>query len=375
MNIYFDDKGTLEGLRRSVEKALKDGATGLVIMACEQNNFAPADLAPLVKSVNVPLIGGTFPMVMRDGKTYEKGSVVLGVSGKVQTTTLPDLNTAGMDIETQLKTLSDNSPWARTMVVFVDFFVLRKTDLINTLFEVFGMEISYVGGGAGSLAPERKPCLISNAGMFANGVVVMMLDVPSGVGVGHGWKNIGEPMQVTEAHGNTVKTINFLPAFGVYAEAIEKQSGTPFPRESGKFFEASRAHPFGIARINMEMIVRDPLMVEPDGSLVFAGEVPQDSYISILEGNTDTLITAAGDSSRKAIAALPPGGKPEIFLLMDCISRVMFMSERFKEELDVMVPQGFASAGACTIGEIANSGSEFLEFYNKTAVVAVMGEE
>lgn len=375
MNIYFDYKGTLEGLQTNIEKALKDGASGLIIMACEQNNFTPADLAPLVKGLSVPLIGGTFPMVMHNSKTYEKGSVVLGVLGKVTTTKLPDLNSAGVNIETQLKALADTAPWARTMVVFVDFFVLRKTDLINTLFEVFGMEISYIGGGAGSLAPERKPCLISNAGMFADGVVVMLLDVPSGVGVGHGWRNIGSPMQATEAHGNTVKTINFLPAFGVYAEAIEKQSGTPFPRESGKFFEASRAYPFGIARINMEMIVRDPLMVEPDGSLVFAGEVPQDSYISLLEGNTDTLIAAAGDSGRKAIAALPPGGKPGIFLLMDCISRVMFMNERFKEELVVMVPQGFASAGACTIGEIANSGSEFLEFYNKTAVVAVMGEE
>lgn len=375
MNIYFDDTGTLEGLQKSVEKALKDGANGLIIMACEQNNFTPADLAPLVKGVNVPLIGGTFPMVMRDGKTYKKGSVVLGVSGKVQATALPDLNTAGVDIETQLKALSDNSPWARTMVVFVDFVVLRKTDLINALFEVFGMEISYVGGGAGSLTLKRSPCLISNAGMFADGVVVMMLDVPSGVGVGHGWKNIGVPMQATETHGNTVKTINFLPAFGVYAEAVEKHTGIPFPREREKFFEASRAHPFGIARINMDMIVRDPLWVEPDGSMVFAGEIPQDSYISILEGSSDTLVAAAADVGRKAMAALPPGGKPGVFLLMDCISRTLFMDERFKEELAVLAPLGSTSAGACTMGEIANSGSEFLEFYNKTAVVAVMGEE
>lgn len=375
MNIYFDDKGTLEGLQKSVEKALKDGASGLIIMACEQNNFTPVDLAPLVNSVNVPLIGGTFPMVMRDGKTYEKGSVVLSVSGKVQATALPDLNSPGADLETQLKTLSDNSPWARTMVVFVDFFVLRKTDLINTLFEVFGMEISYVGGGAGSLTLKRSPCLISNAGMFADGGVVMMLDVPCGVGVGHGWQNIGVPMQATETHGNTVKTINFLPAFGVYAEAVEKHTGIPFPRESGKFFEASRAHPFGIARINMDMIVRDPLWVEPDGSMVFAGEIPQDSYISILEGNSDTLVAAAADVGRKAMAALPPGGKTGVFLLMDCISRTLFMGERFKEELAGLTPPGSTSAGACTMGEIANSGSEFLEFYNKTTVVAVMGEE
>ena len=124
--------------------------------------------------------------------------------------------------------------------------------------------------------------------------------------------------------------------------------------------------------MDKEMIVRDPLMVTADGSLVCAGEIPQDSYICIMTGTEEDLLDAAESASRMAVAALP-GGKPAKFLLMDCISRLMFLEGSFKEELARMVPAGCRSAGACTIGEIANCGGDFLEFYNKTAVVAAMG--
>ena len=58
---------------------------------------------------------------------------------------------------------------------------------------------------------------------------------------------------------------------------------------------------------------------------------------------------------------------------IDCISRVLFLKDRFPEEIHAVRHKGLPLFGACTIGEIANSGKDYLEFYNKTAVVAITG--
>ena len=58
---------------------------------------------------------------------------------------------------------------------------------------------------------------------------------------------------------------------------------------------------------------------------------------------------------------------------IDCISRVLFMEDNFKKELEA-VSDGVFTFGALTIGEIASMGDAYLEFYNKTAVVAVLGD-
>jgi len=369
MNIYFDEKGTLEGLRETVEKALKNGAGGLVILAGEGNKFEPATLDPLLKAAGAPLIGGVFPNILHCGEIYSKGSVVLGFDGEVSTAVIPGLSSKNTDLEGPLKDLEAGAHGARTMMVFVDGFSQRIAPFISELFDIFGLEINYIGGGAGSLASERGPCLFSNSGMIGDGAVMALVRTASGVGVAHGWQAMSGPMQATGTDGNVLKMIDFKPAFDVYSALVTRNAGITFGKD--EFLKISRAHPFGIARINSEMIVRDMLKLNPDGSFICAGEIPQDSYISIMTGSEKTLLDAAESAARMATAALP-GGTPGSFLLMDCISRLMFLEDAFKEELVRMVPPGCPSAGACTIGEIANSGADFLEFYNKTAVVAAM---
>ncbi|MEI7446985.1 MAG: FIST C-terminal domain-containing protein, partial [Burkholderiales bacterium] len=59
-------------------------------------------------------------------------------------------------------------------------------------------------------------------------------------------------------------------------------------------------------------------------------------------------------------------------LFIDCVSRVLFLGDAFDRELRSVVRDDVPTIGALTLGEIANAGRSFLEFHNKTAVVALM---
>ena len=94
--------------------------------------------------------------------------------------------------------------------------------------------------------------------------------------------------------------------------------------------------------------------------------------MDILHADPAALIRAAGGALELARTNFPSSAVPGMGLLMDCISRVLFLDDAFSDELkEVMVP-GLEFVGACSIGEIANNGNDFLEFYNKTTVVAFL---
>lgn len=372
MKIYFDPAGTIAGMRKLIQAASAGGAGGIVLFTCEDNGLKACDLELLARSTQKPLMGGVFPAVIHGGKAHRKGTVALGFPGRFELAAVADIGAAGAAIDGRLEKLADAFPGARTMLVLLNGASGHSTSFVRRLFDIFGLAINYVGGGTGFTDGRKAPGLFHNGGLIEDGAIVALSAVNSGVGVAHGWTPASEPLQATEVQGNRLKTINFEPAFKVYAEVVKEQTGVLLGPDN--FNVIAEAHPFGIARINQEMIVREPLSVDPDGSIVCAGGIPQDSYISVMRGGNDSLIAAAAMAAGMARSGLPQGG-PRAYLLMDCISRLRFMGPAFAEELARMAPEGSPSAGACTYGEIANSRREFLEFYTRTAVTAVLEDK
>ena len=123
-----------------------------------------------------------------------------------------------------------------------------------------------------------------------------------------------------------------------------------------------------------EMVVRDPIAVDGNG-LVCVGEVPLNSLVYILKGNKDSLIAGAVYARELAESiyqqVVDDKNKKPITLIMDCVSRVLFLQSNFKKELE-KVYTGYPLLGALTIGEIANTGRNYLEFYNKTSVIGYL---
>lgn len=374
MRVFTEAEGTVAGLESIIERAVGETrAKSLLVFSCDGNGYTPEQLDPVLATVSVPVFGGIFPVVFHGAEQLHRGNVVVAMNHR------PDVHViAGMsDPETDFEEVLDNEIGddvdIKTVLVFTDGLSQRIAAFIDGLYTIFGLEINYIGGGAGSLSFKQKPCIITNEGLKEDVTVLAALNLESGVGVSHGWRSISGPYKVTESERNTVKTLDWRPAFEVYAEVVENHSGLRFAAMD--FFEIARAYPFGISKMGAERVVRDPVSLQDDEQLVCVGEVPEGSLVHILHGQSDNLVEAAGQALRKAEDDVPDHVTPGLGLFMDCVSRVLFLRDEFPVELSAVALPGMEVVGACTLGEIANSGTDYLEFYNKTAVVAFLEEE
>jgi hypothetical protein len=371
MVILFDPVGSPENLEQVIASASSfPGVSGLMILACDANGYTPGTIDPILGRAPVAVFGGVFPAIIYGKELIERGSLVIGLPGVLQTRFVGGLSDSAIDYEACLELESHGPRSAHTAIVFVDGFAKRISAFVDSLFNVFGLQMNYVGGGAGSLSMESKPCLVTNQGMLADGALLALLELGSGVGVSHGWTPLSGPYRVTSSHLNTIRTLEWRPALDVYRQIVEQHSGTTF--DNCGFFTLSRSYPFGISRLESECIVRDILRADNDRGLVCIGEVPQGAFVYILKGDKVSLTRAAGNAFDMALNAFPADCEAGLHLFMVCISRVLFLGDGFTEELEVVRQKNMPLVGACTVGEIANCGTEFLEYYNKTAVVAVL---
>lgn len=370
MQIYFESEGTLEAFAALLAAASADArAEGLLILAADANRLDPKAVGPLLQAVEIPIVGGVFPQIIHDGRNHIRGTVIVTLPVRPRVCTVPGLSDPAVDYEAWL---DDHLPeeWDEsTVFVWADGLSTRIGSLIDALFTVMGGAVNYIGGGAGSLSFEQRPCLFTNQGMLMDAAVLARMHVESTIGVKHGWSTMSGPYKVTESQGNVIKSLNWEPAFHVYRQAIEAGSGLTITHEG--FFALAKRHPFGIKRLDAEILVRDPIVAGEDGSLTCVGDVPTDVFVDILRGSSDALINAAGEALEIATAGYHPDRRQAI-ILIDCISRVLYLEEEFSRELDRVVSTNIPVFGALTLGEIANGGGNYLEFFNKTVVVGML---
>ncbi|MBM4152644.1 MAG: hypothetical protein FJ220_03865, partial [Kiritimatiellaceae bacterium] len=109
-------------------------------------------------------------------------------------------------------------------------------------------------------------------------------------------------------------------------------------------------------------------------SLFCVGEVSRGSFVHLLNGTPQSLIAAARKASRLSEESAPPGVRERnVTFFIDCISRALFLGDHLPEEFAAVAGET-GLFGAMTLGEIANNGCDYLEFYNKTAVVARLAD-
>ena len=368
-DIIFDPTGTIENFTTHLQTLDSQNST-VMILACDDNGFKKELIDPILLQSDIHIIGGIFPSILYNTEKYDKGTLFIRMKDEMDIHIINDISdkdyeSLDKDMEEQLKGFNAS---IKTMFVFIDGLAKNIGACVNVLFDNYGLEVNYIGGGSGSLSFEQKPSLFTNQGLLKDAFVYGYSKCYSAIGVCHGWKSIDGPYQVTKSKGTIVQEIDYQPAFEVYKHALKKYASKNITEEN--FFDIAKSFPFGLNTITDSKIVRDPIVLNGT-EMVCVGDIEEGSYIDILYGNSDDLIKAAKHAAD--ISYKNMNFKDSFTLFIDCISRVLILEEDLKKEIEAVYNEGTPLVGALTFGEIANNGRDYLAFYNKTSVVGHIG--
>lgn len=363
-DINYSAESSAQELENLINKAISNGAKSLFVLACDANGLNASDIDAFLQQLSVPVFGGIFPNILNGTEHYEKGFLVCSLAHKVGISIHQNISQSE-NIELEF---SDEFDLQNTggCIMLVDGLSKNIVSVINHVYDQIGPDIPVMGGGAGSLSFKQKPCIFTNQGLLEDSMQLVSLAQKVSLGVKHGWEVMAGPYLVTASEDNTIHSLNFKPAYEVYRKAVEEHSNYRF--EKMDFFEIAKTFPFGMQKLDDEILVRDPIVVE-EGALVCVGKVPENMMIYILKGVPEKLIEATSQ-------IVHPDSSGRNAFVFNCISRKLFLNEQFDLELQGIhsaLPKDSHLIGALTLGEIANAECGIIQFHNKTAVVGVVG--
>lgn len=344
------------------------GEDTALITVGEKTNVDIHKLIFFLNEQTINFIGGIFPMVVYENDVNERGIVIHRLTNVINISTIKNISQKKYTIPPINFEPNNNY----SLITFVDGLTSNISTFLSNLYENYGMQTTYFGGGAGSLSLKQKPCVFSKNGFFKDAAVVCVNKMKSNIGVKHGWKKLDGPFIVTKAHQNTIEEINWENPFSTYKKVVEKNANTNFDDQN--FFELASGYPLGIIKEGAEHIIRDPLSVKDDRFLICVGQVEENTMINIMKGENKSLINAAKIATEEVVNQTK---KAKNAIIIDCISRILYLKDDFKYELEAVsktIKNKFPDiqiCGALTLGEISSYGNGYIEFYNKTIVVGL----
>ena len=366
-SLYISEKDISKLAKYLNQLDKEEDTKAILFLMADADHYAKEELNPLLNTCSKPILGGIFPELIFEGKRKRTGVLLLPLSVelKVQVFDLSE----NIDLQQrQLEEIQkDSMNPLGSLFVFVDSLASKKTQFIEILFNFFGVNTSYIGGGAGSLSFEPIACIISNQGFHENSAVIGWGSQNMSLGVAHGWHSFSDVLKVTETENNVIKSLNWRPAFEVYKELVEAHSNIKLTTTN--FSEIAKSYPLGIEKLDAEMVARGPIKT-CDNELYFLDSIYAGEYVKVLHGNLESLIKGAEIAKKRALSNLGEKMDQNSIFTIDCISRAIFLGDFFSKELEVISKNKHVS-GILAIGEIANEGDSLLEIYNKTIVLGV----
>lgn len=359
----YSDEVTLETITRLFEGALAEDPYGVLIFCCDNPIHNLDFFDDFLQKLDIKVCGGVFPSIVFGEQVMEQGIVIVPVHVPIDIHLYPDLCHApqrSFEFDFELAT-------CQSLLVLVDGLARNIDFALNQIFQKFGHSLRVFGGGAGSLSFEQKPCLFTNQGLQVDAMLVVAMQQDWDLAIGHGWEILEGPFLANQVDDNRIIQLNFEPAAHLYKRVVEQHDGRLF--EEHEFFELAKTYPFGLERLDDDILVRDPVTIEQD-SLICVGKVPENTMLYILKGEGEKLVSAAVAAVKNTVKQHTPATG----ILFDCISRKLFLEDNFAQELGDMSTTLQAESplvGALVLGEIASGLSGAIHFHNKTAVMAV----
>ncbi|WP_434362458.1 FIST C-terminal domain-containing protein [Parasalinivibrio latis] len=259
----------------------------------------------------------------------------------------------------------------KLVMVLGDGTSIEGSQLSYGLNSVLPDGVPVIGGLAGDYNKwEETFTLFDNKLSSGHAVAVGFygesLDV--GFGIGGGWLAFGPERTVTYSEGTHVYEIDYQPAFELYKKYLgELADELP---GSGYNFPIQVALPDCEQKIIRSLVSID----DEDGSIIFAGAVPEGALVHLMMSNFKSLIEGA----QSAAEACGTGSQPDVAILVSCVGRRILLEQLTDEEVDAVsqvLGENTMIAGFYSYGEFSPSG-ECLNclHHNQTMTITTLKE-
>ena len=247
---------------------------------------------------------------------------------------------------------------------------INGSELTKGLNSQLNNKISVTGGLAGDQADFNETVIVYNKAGEKNLVLAIGFygdNLQIGYGSMGGWDSFGVDREVTKSCGNILYELDGHPALELYKRYLGSHAAN-LPASALLF-------PLSLRLNDAEKaLVRTVLSVnEADGSMVFAGDIPQGEYVRLMKANADRLIDGANDAAEMAEISLQ-NSNPDLAILISCVGRKLVLKQRLEDELEiireVIGPQATVT-GFYSYGEICpiKPFERHCELHNQTMTI------
>jgi len=257
-------------------------------------------------------------------------------------------------------------------MLLIDGLAGKEEDYLRCLVKLIGKETPVVGASSGDNLRLEKTYQIAN-GVYTDAAVLIAMNsfLKMGTATGAPYYPTYKGALVTRSEGRVVYELNGGPAAEVLKELLNVDELTP---------DVFARYTTGLKSTDIynEYVLKSPMKVLDDGSILFYAEIPKGTFLTIMETNEEYIF----DSFKKTLKdAWKDAGRPKkigAIILFNCVLRYLLkcnyhlddiniINETFGEEVNVI--------GFNTYGEQGRTLGGSLGHYNQTSTLLLIGDE
>ncbi len=252
---------------------------------------------------------------------------------------------------------------------------INGSELTKGLNMQMNNRVSITGGLAADQANFGETVVVNNQAGQKNLVLAIGFygeHLQVGYGSMGGWDSFGVDREVTKSVGNVLYELDGQPALELYKKYLGHHAAA-LPSSALLF-------PLSLLIKNTDTsLVRTVLAVnEKDGSMTFAGDIPQGQFVRLMKANFEQLVEGANGAAEMSKISMQ-NSDPDLAILISCVGRKLVLKQRVEEELETVrevLGSMAAITGFYSYGEISplKPFEQHCELHNQTMTITVFKE-
>jgi len=252
----------------------------------------------------------------------------------------------------------------KLLLSFTDGLHTNGEEFVNGIASI-STDVILSGGMAADNGQLQKTYIFDKENISDKGAVCVALDSTNlhiSTNYTFDWEPIGKKLLVTKAVKNRVYEIDGMSAVDIYAKYMGQEIADGLPQIGIEF-------PLILERDGM-VVGRAVTAKYDDGSLGFAGNIPEGEYVRFGVGAIDEILNNSNYQLQKLLSKTKY--KPEAIFVYSCMARRRFLQEHAEDELKALKHLGPMS-GFFTYGEFFHFNNDN-QLLNETMTVLLLSE-